>query len=281
MRLGVFLAPRPLQRPDARAHQIGRGDRLDQEIGDLELDEDAHRRGVEFLGNDDDRNAAFQSAHYALKQLDLLELCRIHVDDEGAEIGLLDLAPKLGDILLDSRELDDLRGRERRARVLQESPVAGYEQDLLGLDAACHFCQPVRSIAAKSIRCGRLCSRCAGSLAGRAGCGTAALGRNQEPGVLDAIFPRVDHLHDRVGGLRVAGAYCRPLGAQIVVAGATAGEASQQQERCIIPEPCAWLQSFGRSRKCPDVTAPAAPSAAVGQCQRADWRRTPSLPRCY
>ena len=65
---------------------------------------------------------AFQPAHDALQRLDLLELCRIHVDDEGAEIGLLDLAAQLGDILLDGRELDDLRGGERRARVLQRKP---------------------------------------------------------------------------------------------------------------------------------------------------------------
>ena len=78
-------------------------DRLDQEIGDLELHEDAHRGGVELLGDDDDRRLAFQPAHDALQRLDLLQLCRIHVDDDGAEIGLLDLAAQLGDILLDGR----------------------------------------------------------------------------------------------------------------------------------------------------------------------------------
>ena len=64
---------------------------------------------------------------------------------------------------------------------------------------------------AESVRCGRLRCLRAGRLIGRDRSGIAALGRHEKPGVLDAVFPRVDHLHDGVGGLRVAGAGRQPL----------------------------------------------------------------------
>ena len=76
LRFGVLLAPRSLQDADAGADEVGGGQRLHQEIGDLELDQDAHGRGIEFLRDDDDRRLAFKPARDALQRLDLLQPAR-------------------------------------------------------------------------------------------------------------------------------------------------------------------------------------------------------------
>ena len=95
--------PGPLQGADAGADEIGGGQRLHQEIGDLELDEDTHGGGVEFLRDDDDRRLALQPPRDALQRLDLFQPRGIHVDDDGAAIGFLDFAAQFGDVLFDGR----------------------------------------------------------------------------------------------------------------------------------------------------------------------------------
>ena len=103
LRFRVFLAARPLQHADAGAHQVGGGDRLDQEVGDLKLHQDAHGGSVEFLRHDEDRRPALEPARDALQRLDLFELRRIHVDDDGVAVGFLDFAAQFDDALFDRR----------------------------------------------------------------------------------------------------------------------------------------------------------------------------------
>jgi hypothetical protein len=143
LRLGIFLATRTFERAHTGAHQVGGGQRLDQEVRDLQLNQDAHRCGVEFLRHHQDRHAAFQAAHDALQRLDLVQLRRIHIDDDGAEIGLLHLAADFGDVLLHGRKLDDFRGGEGRARILQEGLIGRDEQDFSGLGAVGHGRAPL------------------------------------------------------------------------------------------------------------------------------------------
>ena len=92
MRFRVFLAPRSLQHADAGAHEVGGRQRLHQEVGDLQLHQDAHGRRVELLRHHQDRRPPLQAARDALQRLDLLQLRRIHVYDDGVAAGLLDFA---------------------------------------------------------------------------------------------------------------------------------------------------------------------------------------------
>ena len=138
LRFRIFLAARALEDADAGTHQIGGLDRLDQKVGDLELDEDAYRCGVEFLGHHEDRRLAFQAPGHALQRLDLFELCRIHVDDDGVAVGFLDLAAQLDDVLIDDLKLDQVRRRERRLGFLSEHLVGRDQDDPLGFSGSGH-----------------------------------------------------------------------------------------------------------------------------------------------
>ena len=128
LRFRIFLAAGPLQDADAGAHEIGRGDRLDQEVGDLKLDEYANSGGVELLRDDEDRRLALKPPRDALQRLDFLDFCGIHIDDDGAAIGFLNLAAQFGHVLLDDGQLDQVRGSERRLGVLQEKSCRSRQE---------------------------------------------------------------------------------------------------------------------------------------------------------
>jgi hypothetical protein len=79
------------------------------------------------------RCPSLEPARDALQCLDLFELGRIHVDDDGVAIGFLDFAAQLDDALFDRRELNQVGRRERSLGVLHERLVRGDEDDPLGL----------------------------------------------------------------------------------------------------------------------------------------------------
>ena len=108
LRFRVLLAARPLQHADAGPHQIGGRQRLDQEVGDLQLHQNADGGGAEFLRHHKDRRPALKPARDALQRLDVLQLRRIHVDDDRIAVGFLDFAAQFDDALFHGRELDQV-----------------------------------------------------------------------------------------------------------------------------------------------------------------------------
>ena len=184
---------------DAGADEVGGGQRLHQEIGDLELDQDADGRSIEFLRDDDDRRLALEPARDALQRLDLLQPGGVHVDDHRAAIGFLDLATQFRDVLFDGDQLDDLRRGEGRARVLHERLVGRDQHDLARFGVGDHDQESINCRSSTGLVGFRYVSTMTACLLAR------AVGGHAEVGVLDAVLPGIDHLHDGVGGNRVAG----------------------------------------------------------------------------
>jgi hypothetical protein len=84
LRFGIVASSWPLQRPDAGPDEFGGGQRLDKEIGNLQLEHDPRRARIEFFCNDNHRRLPFQAPDKALEGFDFLQTGRIHVDNNCA-----------------------------------------------------------------------------------------------------------------------------------------------------------------------------------------------------
>ncbi len=102
-----FLA-RPLQRVVARAHEVGGLQRLDQEVMDLELDQDARGGRREIRG--DDQQHAIRASHALdlLQGLEILDIAGVDIEDQRVGGEFADFVGNLLDVLVDEQESDFL-----------------------------------------------------------------------------------------------------------------------------------------------------------------------------
>ena len=118
-----------LQRAHAGAQNLLRIDRLAQEIGDADLQEPAHQRIVESVGEHDDRRLARDARREALQGDEAFAPLRVEIDDD--DRCRIELGPARGllDRFGDDQSGHRLGGSERGRDGVEKTRIGTDEND--------------------------------------------------------------------------------------------------------------------------------------------------------